>query len=199
MYDTLTGRYTFSCPHREEARVALSAFRHLERLPGAAHPNVYGVLFDCGCGGKHTGLVSHDDLDWAPLGAAAGRFLNLMTSRFDDAGTDLTGAAASRLNAGEWPWSFYCYPEGRARPVSPSSFVAVAPGERFLGLAVRCPSCSALSVNLVTHAHVDLPFWNDASVGVVDHVFTDDVLSAVEGFRAELHSARFDARRLKLE
>jgi len=122
-----------------------------------------------------------------------------MTSRFDDAGTDLTGAAASRLNAGEWPWSFYCYPEGRARPVSPSSFVAVAPGERFLGLAVRCPSCSALSVNLVTHAHVDLPFWNDASVGVVDHVFTDDVLSAVEGFRAELHSARFDARRLKLE
>jgi hypothetical protein len=199
MYDALTGRYTFSCPHREEARVKLSAFRHLERLPGAAHPAVYGVLFDCGCGDEHTGLVAHDDLDWAPLGAAAGRFLNLMTSRFDDAGTDLTGAAASRLKAGEWPWSFYCYPEGRPRPVFPSSFVAVAPGEWFLGLAVRCPACGALSVNLVTQAHVDLPFWNDASVGVVDHVFTDDVLSAVDGFRAELYSSRFDERRLNLE
>ena len=80
MYDALTGRYTFSCPHREEARVTLSAFRRLERLPGAAHPAVYGVRFDCGCGDEHPGLVSHDELDWAPLGAAAGRFLNLMTS-----------------------------------------------------------------------------------------------------------------------
>ncbi len=199
MYDALTGRYTFSCPHREEARVALSSFRHLERLPGAAHPAVYGVLFDCGCGDEHAGLVAHDDLDWAPLGAAAGRFLNLMTSRFDDAGAELTGVAASRLRAGEWPWSFYCYPEGKARPVFPSSFVAVAPGERFLGLAVRCPGCGALSVNLVTQAHVDLPFWNDPSVGVVDHVFSDDVFSAVNGFRAELYSSRFDERRLNLE
>ena len=199
MYDALTGRYTFSCPHREDAQVTLSAFRRLERLPGAAHPAVYGVLFDCGCGDEHTGLVAHNDLDWAPLGGAAGSFLNLMTSRFDDAGADLTEASASRLKAGEWPWSFYCYPEGRPRPVFPSSFVAVAPGERFLGLAVRCPACNALSVNLVTQAHVDLPFWNDASVGVVDHVFTDDVFAAVEGFRAELYSARFDERRLNLD
>ena len=72
MYDALTGRYTFSCPRREQAQVALSAFRRLERLPGAAHPAVYGVLFDCGCGDEHTGLVAHDDLDWAPLGAAVG-------------------------------------------------------------------------------------------------------------------------------
>jgi hypothetical protein len=198
MYDALTGRYTFSCPQHEEAHVSLSAFRRIERLPGAAHPAVYGVLFDCVCGDAHTGLVAHDDLDWAPLGAGAGRFLNLMTSRFDDAGTELAGSAASRVKAGEWPWSFYCYPEGRARPVFPSSFVAVSPGERFLGLAVRCPACSALSVNLVTHAHVDLPFWNDASVGVVDHVFSDDVVSAVAGFRAELYSSRFDERRLSL-
>ncbi|MCP9484812.1 MAG: hypothetical protein MSC30_03040 [Gaiellaceae bacterium MAG52_C11] len=178
--------------------MALSAFRRIERLPGAAHPAVYGVRFDCGCGGEHTGLVAHDDLDWAPLGAAAGRFLNLMTSRFDDAGSELTRAAASQLSAGEWPWSFFCFPEGRPRPVFPSSFVAVAPGERQLGLAVRCPACEALSVNLVTRKHVDLPFWNDASVGVVDHVFSDDVLAAVEEFRSELHSSRFDERRLNL-
>ena len=71
--------------------------------------------------------------------------------------------------------------------------------ERFLGLAVRCPACGALSVNLVTQAHVDLPFWNDASVGVVDHVFSDDALAAVAEFSAELRSARFDERRLHLE
>ena len=48
----------------------LSSFRRLERLPGAAHPAVFRVLFDCPCGEDHLGLVSHDDLDWAPLGAA---------------------------------------------------------------------------------------------------------------------------------
>ncbi len=198
MYDALTGRYTFSCPHGERARVALSSFRRLERLPGAVHPAVFGVLFDCGCGGEHTGLVAHDDLDWAPLGAEAGPFLNLMTSRLDDAGAELTEATARRLDAGAWPWTFYCYPEDRPRPVFPSSFVAVAPGERFLGLAVRCPACAALSVNLVTRAHVDLPFWNDTSVGVVDHLFADDVFTTLEGFREELYSSRFDERRLNL-
>lgn len=199
MYDALTGRYTFSCPHREQAHVLLSAFRRLERLPGAAHPAVYGVRFDCGCGEEHQGLVSHQELDWAPLGADAGRFLNLMTSRLDDVGAEITAAAATRLRAGEWPWSFYCYPEGRARPVFPSSFVAVAPGNRSFGLAVRCPACGALSVNLVSQGHVDVPFCNDAAVGVVDHVFADDALDAVESFRADLYSARFDERRLNLD
>ena len=89
-------------------------------------------------------------------------------------------------------------PGGAARPVFPSSFVAVAPGERAVGLAVRCPVCEALSVNLVSQAHVDLPFTNDNSIGVVDHVFADDALRTVEAFRSELHSARFDERRLHL-
>ena len=199
MYDALTRRYTFSCPAQQEARVALSDFRRLERLPGAAHPAVYGVVFDCACGDEHTGLLAHDDLDWAPLGGAAGRFLNLMTSRYDDAGSELADVAATRVGSGEWPWTFFCYPEGRARPVFPSSFVALAPGERFLGLAVRCPVCTALSVNLVTPEHIDLPFWNDLSVGVVDHVFSEDVLLAVEHFHVELHSSRFDERRLNLQ
>ena len=59
--------------------------------------------------------------------------------------------------------------------------------------------CGALSVNLVSQPHVDLPFWNDDRVGVVDHVFPDDALLALEVFRAELDSARFDERRLNLE
>ena len=72
MYDALTARYTFACPRRGGGAVPLSAFRLLERLPGAAHPAVYRVRFDCACGDEHPGLVSHDDLDWAPLGADAG-------------------------------------------------------------------------------------------------------------------------------
>ena len=199
MYDALTARYTFACPRREHAQVALSAFRLLERLPGAAHPAVFGVRFDCSCGDEHPGLVSHDELDWAPLGAHEGSFLDLMTSRVADTAGELLETAAAHLKAGEWPWSFFCYPEGRPRPVFPSSFVAVAPGEGRVGLAVRCPACGALSVNLVTEAHVDLPFANDARIGVVDHLFADDALRTLEEFRAELHSSRFDERRLHLD
>jgi hypothetical protein len=54
-------------------------------------------------------------------------------------------------------------------------------------------------VNLVSHEHVDVPFHNDRRVGVVAHLFADDVHMTVEEFRAELWSARFDARRLELE
>ena len=122
-----------------------------------------------------------------------------MTSRLADAGAELADTAAAKVGAGDWPWSFFCYPEGRPRPVFPSSFVAVAPGDRSLGLAVRCPVCGALSVNLVSQPHVDLPFWNDDRVGVVDHVFPEDALLAIEAFRAELDSARFDERRLNLD
>ena len=198
MYDALTARYTFACPRREQAHVALSSFRLLERLPGATHPAVYEVRFDCSCGDEHPGLVSHEDLDWAPLGGHAGAFVDLMTSRVLDSATELRETAAAHLQAGEWPWSFYCYPEGRPRPVFPSSFVAVAPGDRWIGLAVRCPVCESLSVNLVSQAHVDLPFANDDRIGVVDHVFADDALRTVEAFRSELDSSRFDERRLHL-
>lgn len=199
MYDALTARYTFACPRREQAHVALSSFRLLERLPGAAHPAVYSVRFDCGCGDEHQGLVAHDDLDWAPLGGHAGQFVDLMTSRTRDAADELLDFAATHLRAGEWPWSFYCFLEGRPRPVTPSSFALIAPGDGLLGVAVRCPACAAVSVNFVTHEHLDVPFVNDARVGVVSHVFQEDALRAVEEFRAELRSARFDERRLDLE
>jgi hypothetical protein len=198
MYDVLTGRFTFPCPARGQARVSLSAFRQLERLPGAAHPAVFQVLFECGCGEEHEGLVTHDDLDWAPLGLRGGVFYNLLTARFDGVAQELSDAAASRIKAGEWPWSFFCYPEDRPRPVFPSSFFLLTPGDGSLGLAVRCPSCQRTSVNLVSHDHVDLPFHNDPDIGVVEHLFEDDVLRSLEEFRAELYSATFDTRRLSL-
>jgi hypothetical protein len=198
MYDALTGRYTFACPLLGESRVALSDFRTIERLEGTAHPVVYRVRFACACGGEHDGLVRHDELDWAPLGLEAGIFLNLMTSRVEQVASELGQVAASRIKAGEWPWTFFCYPEDRPRPVSPSSFHLLTPGDGAVGLAVRCPACHRLSVNLVSHAHVDLPFHNDRRVGVVEHVFGDDAYATVEEFRAHLWSSSFDARRLDL-
>jgi hypothetical protein len=122
-----------------------------------------------------------------------------MTSRLELVGDELAEVSARRINAGEWPWSFFCYPEERPRPVFPSSFSLLAPGGRAVGVAVRCPVCSRVSVNLVSTEHIDLPFHNDASVGVVEHVFTADAATALEEFRAELHSAAFDSRRLALE
>src|SRR5205085_6406389 len=121
--------------------------------------------------------------------------------RIEEAGAEFGDASCRRIEAGEWPWSFFCYPEGRPRPVFPSAFFLLAPGgrETRIGLAVRCPACERMSVNLVSHQHVDLPFHNDRTVGVVEHVFVEDVAGAVEEFRAELYSARFDLRRLALD
>jgi hypothetical protein len=202
MYDTLRTAYTFTCPIHGEAHVRLSRFRRLEELPGTSHPAVFKVDFDCGCGAEHPGLVTHDELDWAPLGLHdATTFLNLMTSRVETVGDELGDLAASRIKAGEWPWSFFCWPEERPRPVTPSAFMLLAPstaGGR-VGIAVRCPVCKKVSVNLVTREHVDVPFVNDREVGVVEHVFAADAAAAVEEFRAELASASFDARRLGLE
>jgi hypothetical protein len=198
MYDPLTSRYTFACPSRGETRVTLSSFRTLERLEGTAHPVVYHVRFACACGGEHDGLVSHEDLDWAPLGLEGGVFVNLMTSKLEAVADELGDLAAARIGAGEWPWMFFCYPEEQPRPVFPSAFFLLAPGDGRLGLAVHCPACRRTSVNLVTHQHVDVPFHNDREVGVVEHFFADDVQTAVDEFRAELWSSRFDARRLEL-
>jgi hypothetical protein len=199
MYDPITSKYAFACPTLGETHVLLSAFRSIEQLPGAAHPAVFRVRFDCACGDEHDGLVTHEDLDWAPLGLGAGEFLNLMTARLEPAGSELGELAAVRIRSGEWPWSFFCYPEERPRPVFPSSFTLLTAADGTVGLAVRCPSCRRLSLNLVSQPHVDLPFHNDREIGVVEHLFDEDVAATLEEFRAELWSTSFDARRLALE
>ena len=181
-------------------RAHLSDFRILQRIPGAAHPAVFSVVFACSCGEEHTALVSHDELDVAPLGVGVhGTFRNLMTSRDDALADELMNHAVSKIEAGQWPWSFFCYLEARPQPVTPSAVTVIAPGGRSIGVAVRCPCCSSVSVNLVSHEHLDIPFWNDELVGVVDHVFEDDALRTIEAFRKELDSARFDERRMDLE
>jgi hypothetical protein len=200
MYDRLTTRYTFACPEHGDTRVALSSFRRLERLPGASHPAVFGVRFECGCGEEHPGLVTHEELDWAPLGLGTSiSFLNLMTARLEALEAELAELAATRIGAGEWPWSFYCYPENQARPVFPSSFFLLAPGQSRVGIAVRCPVCSRTSINLVSEQHGALPFHTHEEIGIVEHVLPADAEHIVEEFAAELDSAQFEARRLELE
>ena len=201
MYDALTSRYGFSCPVRGETSVTLSAFRSLERLEGTAHPVVYRVTFACSCGDEHPGLVTHDELDWAPLGLGDATFVNLMTATVDPVEAELADLAARRIQAGEWPWSFFCYAEKRPRPVFPSAFLVLAPAGRGeeVGLAVRCPACGSVSINLVSVQHLDVPFHNDHEIGVIAHVFAADAERVMEEFAAELHSASFDSRRLTLQ
>jgi hypothetical protein len=199
MYDPLRGRYAFPCPVQGETHVLLSAFRSIEQLPGAAHPAVFRVRFGCGCGGEHEGLLTHGELDWAPLGLGAGEFLNLMTSHLDPLDGELEAVTADHIGRGEWPWSFFCYPEEQPRPVFPSSFALLTATDGTVGLAVRCPSCRRLSLNLVSQPHVDVPFHNDREIGVVEHVFAEDALATLDEFREELWSVSFDARRLALE
>jgi len=198
MYDGLTGRYTFACPNRGSVRLPLSSFRTLEELPGTTRPAVYRVTFACPCGEEHDGLVAHDELDWAPLRGSDSTFFNVMTARLEAVADELLDQAVRHIQAGAWPWTFYCFPEDRARPAFPSSFRLLSPADEAVGVAVRCPTCEHTSVNVVSRPHVDVPFYNDRHVAVVEHVFAVEVDKAVEAFRAELDSAAFDARRVEL-
>ena len=183
-----------------ETRLRLSRFRKLEELPGTHHPTVYRVDYACRCGDLHASLVSHDELDWAPLGLEdSTAYVNLMTSRLDVVGSELSDLAAVHIKAGEWPWSFFCLPEGRPRVVFPSAFrLLAATHDDRVGLAVRCPVCGELSVNLVTRDHVDVPFVNDREVGVADRLLPADAAEQLAEFRAQLASDAFDIRRLEL-
>jgi hypothetical protein len=201
MYDALTTRYRFSCPRRGEASVPLSGFRRLDELPGPHHPAVFRVEFSCACGDVHPGLVSQDELDWAPLGLAEETsFVNIMTARRDPLALEFSELAALKIKAGSWPWSFFCWPEDRPRQVFPSAFWLLATGARGdrVVVAVRCPACAMLSVNIVSRDHVDLPFHNDRDVGVLTHDFADGYTRSLEGFGLDGASAAFESRRLDL-
>jgi len=198
VYDGLTARYAFSCPATgQTARVRLSAFRTVERLPGSAHPAVYDVTFACPlCRQTHQGLAPHDELDWAPVSAPAPDFYNVMTGRLEPAAPDLADHAAAQIRSGRWPWCFYCYLERRPQPVFPSAFRLVVPGPEGIVLGAGCPGCDRTSVNVVSEAHLDVPFYSDREIGVVEDVFSAD-LSPLE--LADALASRADgATRLRL-
>jgi hypothetical protein len=176
VYDRLTARYSFRCPRRrEDVHVRLSRFRRVQRLPGPVHPAVYDIAFSCVCGDEHEGLVTHDELDWAPVGGAEPAFFNVMTGRLESTAAELSDQAANNIQRGRWPWCFFCYSEERPQPVYPSSFRVVAPREGRMVLAARCPACGRTSANLVSSDHLDVPFYSDVEIDVVERVFPADL------------------------
>jgi hypothetical protein len=173
VYDQLTARYTFPCPTAAEVRVRLSSFRAVERLPGASRPSIYGIRFACPCGTEHAGLATHADLDWAPLGQAASAFYNVMTGRLEPAAGPLADEAAWRIGRGRWPWTFFCAAEARPRVAYPSAFRQLVPESGRMVVAIACPVCARTSVNLVSHDHLDVPFYSDDEVEVGERVYPD--------------------------
>jgi hypothetical protein len=196
MWDALRHSYRFRCPDGAAGRgpVKLSAFRSVTRLDGPAHPAVFRVVHACTvCGGEHSALAPHDELDHAPLAATVEiSFWNPMTGRVEgDLGHELSQAAADRLRRGQWPLSFWCSSEQRLRPAYPSSLRFVAKHDRLVGVAVTCTSCGEDSLNLVSERHLDEPFFHDPVVHSLERPVGD--LGERDRFQWHLGSSRFDA------
>jgi hypothetical protein len=203
MYDVLRARYRFHCPQRpagELRSVTLSRFRRIERLPGAAHPAVFRVTYQCDCGDDHVGLVAHDDLDYGPIAGEPVVFRNLVTGRMEPIADELLDHARVQVQKGNWPWRLYCGVEGVLKPVFPSSLALVLPAEsELVGVAMHCPSCGELSLNVVSEAHLDVPFYHDRIVRLIDRPYGDTRDLTVESFHEQLWSAGFDAEREALQ
>ena len=200
MYDALTTRYTFACPQRGETRVALSSFRRLERFPDRrTRPSTASrstAVRRASTRARRRTTSSTGRRSASTRGA----FSNLMTSRLAPVEDELGDLAARRIQAGEWPWSFFCYPEGRPRPVFPSSFFLLAPaegGESGSGWRSAAPSAertrSTSSRRARRRALPQRPPDRRRRARLRRRCDR-----AVEEFAAELYSARFDSRRLDL-
>ena len=202
MYDVLRASYRFHCPHRPQGglrSVALSRFRSLERLPGAAHPAVFRVVYRCDCGDDHVGLLAHDDLDYGPIAASNVEFRNLLTGRSEPVGEELLELTRLQVQRGNWPWQLLCGREAVLKPVFPSSLTLVCPAEgELVGVAMRCPSCGELSLNVVSESHLDVPFYHDRVVRLIDRPFGDPRDLTVDRFHEQLWSSGFDAERASL-
>ena len=202
MYDVLRASYRFHCPHRPPGQlrtVSLSRFRSIERLPGAAHPAVFRVTYLCDCGDDHVGLVAHDDLDYTPIAGAPMVFRNLLTGRSEPVANELLEHARAQVQRGNWPWRLYCGREAALKPVFPSCLALVLPAEtELVGVAMHCPSCGELSLNVVSEAHLDVPFYHDPVVRLIDRPYGDIRDMTVEAFHEQLWSAGFDSERATL-
>ena len=148
MYDVLRASYRFHCPHRPPGQlrtVALSRFRSIERLPGAAHPAVFRVTYLCDCGDDHVGLVAHDDLDYGPIAATPVEFRNLVTGRTEPVAGELVELTRAQVQKGNWPWKLFCGREAKLKPVFPSSLALVSARPTASWWAWRCTARAAAS------------------------------------------------------
>ncbi len=192
MFDPLRNRYALTCPARDaRVWVPVSSFRVVRRLRGAEAPAVFRLMFDCECGDRHEALLSHDRLDWEPLGSESTEtFTNLLTGRRELVATELGEQAADRLRQGTWPWTFWCHPESSLRPGFPSSLRFITPehshGDHRVGVLVRCFSCARHTVNIVSRSHLDVPWHNDPAISYVPQVFDRDRIEPEERFRHQL-------------
>ena len=123
------------------------------------------------CGGSHDALLTHDELDHAPVVGAppSEPFWEPLTGRIaGDAGDELREAAASRVRRGDWPWLFWCAEEGCRKPLFPSEIRFAARRDDRVGIAVVCSACERASLNVVTPWHLDVPFFHDRAVEASD-------------------------------
>lgn len=195
MFDVLRNHYELRCPATgATAGVSLSRFRSVRRLRGAEHPAVFRVVFDCdACSGRHESLISHDRLDWEPLGIdIPTAFTDLVSGSRALLGSELAGSASARLKQGGWPWTFFCHPESAIRPGFPSSLRLVAPTEgtdaERIGVTVRCFHCQRLTVNIVSRSHLDVPWYSDPHIAYLGVLLRDDQITTEERFRHQLAS-----------
>ena len=145
--------------------------------------------------------MSHADLDYGPLAPVEVEFRNLLTGRTEPVGDELAEVARSAGAARQLAVAAVLQPRGADEPG-----VAVQPGmvrpggrpRRVVGVAMSCPGCGEVSLNLVSGAHLDVPFYHDRVVRYVDRPFGDARDLTVEGFHHQLHSARFDTERADL-
>lgn len=192
MFDQFRNQYSLRCPSlQENVWVSVSKFRRIRRLRGASAPAVFRVEFECECSNIHETLVSHDNLDWAPLGTeSASTFMNLVTCRRELVASELANVASDQIRRGRWPWTFWCHPEHSMRPGFPSSLRLVTDehdhGSGQIGVLVRCFSCSRHTINIVSRDHLDVPWHSDARIGFVAQLFDGDQLSPEERFRHQL-------------
>ena len=126
-------------------------------------------------------------------------FRNLVTGRTEPVAGELVELTRAQVQKGNWPWKLYCGREAKLKPVFPSSLALVSPADsELVGVAMHCPSCGELSLNVVSEAHLDVPFYHDRVVRLIDRPFLDSRDLTVDDFHERLWSAGFDAERARL-
>jgi len=147
-FDAISGGWDAVCSESGSHGVLrLSAFRRLERLPGAARPPAHLVTYRChdGCGGHHTVLMSGEELDWRPISTGLPPHYDLMTGRMDQELDGGLGLWWRSMRAGHWPVTLRCERHATPVPAWPSCLRALEPDDEhrvsWLLVHYTCPLC----------------------------------------------------------